>query len=85
MGDKANNDGVDALRKLLGGSRHVEEVKEKGFETQYKKVVDAVKEAGNGDVKIFKVDLEGTRAEYWVVGTDGEGRLVGMKAMAVES
>lgn len=64
----------------------MEEVKPKGFESQYKKVVEAVKKAGNGEVKVFKVQIDGTRAEYYVVGVDEkEGRVVGMKALSVES
>jgi predicted aspartyl protease len=64
----------------------VEEVKTKGFESQYKSVIDAVKGAGNGEVKVFRVEIDGTRAEYWVVGVDeGEGRVVGLKALSVES
>jgi len=64
----------------------VEEVKQKGFESQYKKVVDAVKQEGNGEVKVFRVEIDGTRAEYWVVGVDEkEGRVVGLKALSVES
>lgn len=64
----------------------MEEVKEKGFETQYKKVFDAVKKEGNGEVKAFRVELEGTRAEYYVVSVDQEGKkLVGLKALSVES
>jgi hypothetical protein len=48
--------------------------------------VDAVKQAGNGTVKVFRVELEGTRAEYYVVGVDDkQGRIVGLKALAVES
>lgn len=77
---------LDDLKKLIGGDKEVEEVKQKGFESQYKKVVDAVKTAGNGQVKIFKVDLDRTRAEYYVVTVDEkEGRLVGLKALSVES
>lgn len=64
----------------------MEEVKEKGFATQYKKVIDAVKKAGNGEVKVFRVQLEGTRAEYYVVSVDAEGKkVVGLKALSVES
>ena len=64
----------------------VEEVTEKGFETQYKKVVDAVKKAGDGEVKVFRVELEGTRAEYYVVSVGKErGKIVGLKALSVES
>lgn len=73
------------LKKLLGQDE-VEGVKAKGFETQYKSVVDAVKKAGNGEVKVFRVELEGTRAEYYVVSVDREGKkVVGLKALSVES
>jgi predicted aspartyl protease len=77
---------TDDLKELLGGDKDVEEVKGSSFEKQYKKVVDAVKEAGNGDVKVFKVQIDGTRAEFYVVAVDEkEGRVVGLKALSVES
>lgn len=76
---------TEDLAKLLGVDK-VEEVKGTGFESQYKGVVDIVKKAGNGTAKIFRVELEGTRAEYYVVGVDEkEGRIIGLKALAVES
>ena len=56
---------------------------------QYKEAVDAVKNAGDGgDVKVYKVTKDGTRSEYWVLALAGKGkeaRLVGVKALAVES
>lgn len=53
---------------------------------QYKKVIDAVKKAGSGQLGFFQVELDGTRVEYFVVSVDQkEKRLVGMKAVAVES
>jgi predicted aspartyl protease len=74
------------LKQLLGGDKDVEEDKPKGFDSQYKKVIDAVKQAGNGEVKVFKVQIDGTRAEYYVVSVDEkEGRVVGLKALSVES
>jgi hypothetical protein len=82
---EGGNVSADDLKKLVG-SDSVEEVKGTGFESQYKKVIDAVKQAGNGSVKVFRVELEGTRAEYYVVAVDDkEGRIVGLKALAVES
>jgi hypothetical protein len=82
--DQANNDSED-LKSLIGNS-NVEQVQNTGFESQYKKVMEAVKEAGNGTVKVFRVELEGTRAEYYVVAVDDKkGRIVGLKALAVES
>lgn len=76
---------TDDLKKLIGSDK-VEEVEGTSFEGQYKKVMDAVKQAGNGTVKVFRVELKGTRAEYYVVAVDDkEGRIVGLKALAVES
>lgn len=84
--NKANSIQTGDLKKLLGGEKEVEEFTPKGFESQYKKVVDAVEKASGGEVKIFRVTIDGTRAEYYVVGVDeGEGRVVGMKALSVES
>lgn len=60
---------------------------------QYKDVVDACRKAAmGGDVRVYRVGLGGARVEYWVVGVEGqskrkgqEGRLVGVKVLAVES
>ncbi|KAH6847892.1 hypothetical protein B0I37DRAFT_376122, partial [Chaetomium sp. MPI-CAGE-AT-0009] len=52
---------------------------------QYGEVVDAVREAGQGnDVRVYRVVREGVKAEYWVVTFQG-AKLVGAKALAVES
>lgn len=79
---------TDELKKLLGHDGEVKSVKEKEFDPrgQYTKVVEAVKKAGDGQVQIFCVDVSGTRKEYYVVSVDKEeGRVVGLKALAVES
>ncbi|KAF3048259.1 hypothetical protein E8E12_011540 [Didymella heteroderae] len=82
---EGDNLSASDLKRLLGQDK-VEEVKGKSFETQYKNVFNAVKKAGNGEVKVFRVDLESTRAEYYVVSIDKEGgKLVGLKALSVES
>ncbi|KAI0466359.1 hypothetical protein F4859DRAFT_497887 [Xylaria cf. heliscus] len=56
---------------------------------QYKGIIDAVTKAGKGnDVRVYRVAKGGVKVEYWVVTTDGKGadaRLVGAKALAVES
>ncbi|KAK0704703.1 hypothetical protein B0H67DRAFT_649121 [Lasiosphaeris hirsuta] len=54
---------------------------------QYQEVVNAVRAAGKGsDVRVYRVVRDGVRVEYWVVTTDEEGgKLVGVKALAVES
>lgn len=73
------------LKNLLNHDSTVESVDEKQF-SQYSKVLDAVKSAGNGKVAIFRVEHGSTRAEYYVVSVDEEeGRVVGLKALAVES
>lgn len=63
-------------------------VAEKDFDPrgQYKSVVEAVRQAGHGQVRVFRVEHGRTRAEYYVVSVDEqEGRLVGLKALSVES
>jgi hypothetical protein len=52
---------------------------------QYKDVVDATREATKGsDVRIYRISRGGSRIEYWVVGVEG-GKLLGVKALAIES
>lgn len=54
---------------------------------EYKEIVDAVREAVKGkDVRVYRVEREkgGSRVEYWVLGVE-EGKLVGVKALGVES
>ena len=51
----------------------------------YGKLLDAVREASKGnDVRVYRVPKDGTRVEYWLVSR-AEDRIVGVKAMAVES
>ncbi|KFY10386.1 hypothetical protein V492_05046, partial [Pseudogymnoascus sp. VKM F-4246] len=55
---------------------------------EYKSIVDAIRDAtGGGDVRVYRVPRGATRVEYWVVGAEEgeEGRLVGAKALSVES
>lgn len=48
--------------------------------------MDAVREAGEGnDVRVYKIARGGVKAEYWIVTTTSDKRLVGVKALAVES
>lgn len=64
--------------------------------TQYTAVVKAVREAAAAsdssvdesgvDVKVFRVDVGKSRVEYWVLALDAaDGKIVGLKAKAVES
>ncbi|KAF1962967.1 hypothetical protein CC80DRAFT_398714 [Byssothecium circinans] len=77
---------AERLKKLLGHGEAVEEigVKEWDPKGQYKSVVEAVEKASTGRIKVFRVELEGTRTEYYVVGVK-EGKVVGLKALSVES
>ncbi|OBT94812.1 hypothetical protein VE01_06304 [Pseudogymnoascus verrucosus] len=55
---------------------------------EYKSIVDAIRDAtSGGDVRVYRVPRGATRVEYWVVGVEEgeEGRLVGAKALSVES
>ncbi|KAI8634231.1 hypothetical protein F5Y19DRAFT_204962 [Xylariaceae sp. FL1651] len=56
---------------------------------QYQAILDAVRKAGKGnDVRVYRVAKGDVKVEYWVVTTDGKGaeaKLVGAKALAVES
>ncbi|KAG5923250.1 hypothetical protein E4U42_005016 [Claviceps africana] len=52
---------------------------------RYVELVDAVREATMGnDVRVYRVVRDKTRCEYWLVSRE-EGRLVGAKALGVES
>lgn len=81
------------FQKCLGAKGeklHVTELSPQEFDPKghYKDVIDKVKSAGHGEgsngVKIFRVELDKTRAEYYIV-TIGDRKLVGVVAKAVES
>lgn len=56
---------------------------------QYKDIIDAVTKAGKGnDVRVYRIVKDKSRVEYFVVTRLGDGksaRLVGVKALAIES
>lgn len=53
---------------------------------QYGQLVKEVEKAGDGKSRVFKVHHGQTRLEYYVVALDlARKRIVGMKALAVES
>ncbi|KAF2668310.1 hypothetical protein BT63DRAFT_425634 [Microthyrium microscopicum] len=86
---KYKGDGLpsaDEFGKLVGET--VESIKQKDFDPrgQYKKVIDAVKKAGDGDVSFFRAELDSTRVQYLIVSLDSKNnKLVGLKALAIES
>ncbi len=52
---------------------------------EYTEIIERVEKAGNGaGVKVFRVEVSKTRAEYYIV-TVGERMLIGVVAKAVES
>jgi len=52
---------------------------------QYKDIVDATREATKGsDIRVYRISRSGSRIEYWVVGVS-DGKLLGVKALAIES
>ena len=52
---------------------------------QYKDLIEATREATKGsDVRVYSISRGGSRIEYWVVGVTG-GKLLGVKALAIES
>ena len=77
---------LDDMSKLIG--KDASSINQKQFDPQerYKKVLDAVKNVGSGELGFFRVELDHTRVEYFVLSVDKEAkRLVGMKAIAIES
>lgn len=89
-------DGIEAFADLIGhpdpSNADIEILDPVKWDSkgQYKDLVDATRKACmGGDVRVYRVPLGGTRVEYWVVGVDrgtkGKNKLVGVKALAVES
>ncbi|KAL9118887.1 MAG: hypothetical protein Q9187_004559 [Circinaria calcarea] len=76
------------FKDLIGHTDEISTLSTKEFDPkgQYKEVLAAVEKVGDGMVRVFRAHHGKTRAEYYVVGFDKEGRrIVGMKAKAVES
>jgi hypothetical protein len=82
---------VDAFAKLVGhpsskdAGVEILDIGEWDTQGQYKEVVDATREATKGsDVRVYRIRRGGSRIEYWVVGV-ADGKLLGVKALAIES
>ena len=53
---------------------------------EYKEVMAAVEQSGDGKTRIYRLEHDRTRLEYYIVSFDRKGgRVVGLKAKAVES
>ena len=80
--------GTDEFKDLIDHKADVSTMSVTDFDPRgnYKEAIDAVKGAGEGEIRIFRVHHGKTRAEYYIVCVDSKGsRLVGLKAKAVES
>lgn len=77
---------LDDFTKLTQTKGRVTSIDQKDFDPQgqYSKIVELVKSAGSGEVAFFKVELDSTRLEYYIVSV-ADGKIVGLKAKAVES
>ncbi|ETN45064.1 uncharacterized protein HMPREF1541_09940 [Cyphellophora europaea CBS 101466] len=76
--------------KSLGttGSSDIEELTADDFNPkgQYSNVIDAVKASGDGNIKVYRLEVSSTRAVYFIVTlAEGESKLVGLKVESVES
>ena len=87
-GCDANPGATDEFKELIGHQAEVSTLSVKEFDPRdhYRSVLQAVEKAGDGKVRVYRVEHGRTRMEYYVVGLDTEGkRVVGLKAKAVES
>lgn len=78
----------DDFRDLIEHDSEVSTLTAKDFDPQgeYKNVIEAVEQSGDGKARIYRVEHDRTRVEYYIVGFDKEGgKVVGLKAKAVES
>lgn len=76
------------FQELIEHDSEVSTLSTKEFDPrgEYTKVMEAVEQSGDGRTRIYRVQHDRTRLEYYVVGFDEEGgRVVGFRAKAVES
>ncbi|MCJ1403406.1 hypothetical protein MMC11_006629 [Xylographa trunciseda] len=76
------------LAGLIGHKAEVSTLSTQEFDPkgEYKDVMRAVEKAGDGKVRVFRVEVGSTRVWYYVVGWEKDaGKVVGVRAKAVES
>lgn len=91
---------LDEFASLIasGSKPDIETLSEKSFDprSQYSDVIKAVRAAvaasdskvneSDVEVKVYRVEVGHSRVEYWVIALDGaEGKIVGLRAKAIES
>ena len=71
---------------MVGHTSSVEELSTKKFDPrgEYKSVISTVEKEVDGEVKVFRIETDRARVEYYVVGVKGK-KVLGVKASAVES
>ncbi|MCJ1328128.1 hypothetical protein MMC10_004803 [Thelotrema lepadinum] len=80
----------DSFAELVGHTDSVESLSTKDFDPkgQYKDVISKVEKEVEGKVKVFRIETDRARVEYYIVGiqsANGKKKVVGVKARAVES
>ena len=70
----------------MGHTGEVEELSTKKFDPRgdYKDVISLVEKEVDGGVKVFRIQTDRARVEYYVVGVK-DGKILGVKARAIES
>ena len=80
---------IDEFRDLLSHKAEVSVINANEWDPRgdYAYIIEAVRAAaGTDEVKVYRIQHDHTRVEYYVVGLDSESsRIVGMKAKAIES
>lgn len=78
----------DEFKNLIEHDARISTLKTQEFDPkgQYKKIFDVVNSVGEGDVKIYRVDHDRTRAEYYIVRFEKKSeKIVGLRVKAVET
>ena len=81
---------AEDLQSLVGakGDVFIISLKQWDPDSRYGDMVEAIKKAADdaGDVKVYKIEHDKTRLQYYVLSLDAKhSRLVGLKMKAVES
>ncbi|KAI5852428.1 hypothetical protein DFP73DRAFT_532689 [Morchella snyderi] len=89
--DKGTLPTEDEFGDLIGvqSGREIKQLEPNKWDAhgEYQDVIEAVTKASSGSVvKVYRVEGAGSRVEYFVVGVDsGEGKVVGVKVLSIES
>lgn len=81
---------LDEFGGLIGvqSGREIKELEPNKWDVrgEYKDVIEAVTTASGTAVKVYRVEGDGSRVEYFIVGLNtSEGKILGVKALSIES